>query len=79
MEKTITEASINAFREYLLSEEKAQATVLQYVRSVTDFSTWLANKQPEKMIVLDYKTYMCEKYAPASVNAALAALNCFFN
>lgn len=77
--KTITEANIREFREYLLSEEKAQATVLQYVRSVTDFLTWLANKQLEKMIVLDYKTYMCEKYAPASVNAALAALNCFFN
>ena len=73
----ITE-KIGAFREYLESEEKAKATVAKYERDVKSFCAWLAMEDLTKEAVLKYKAFLRERYAPASVNAALASLNGFF-
>ena len=44
-----------------------------------DFQIWSADQYLSKTIVLAYKAYLCEHYAPASVNAAISSLNSFFN
>ena len=69
---------IEAFREYLQNEEKARATVLKYMRDVNEFFVWLGETALSRERVLEYKALLCERYAPASVNAALASLNRFF-
>ena len=76
--KKITEKIIAKFKEYLICEEKSQATVDKYIRDVIFFMNWLKGESVSKAMVLKYKQELTEKYAPASVNAALSSLNSFF-
>ena len=76
--KKITGKIIAEFKEYLICEEKSQATVDKYVRDVIFFMNWLNGESVSKSVVLKYKQELTEKYAPVSVNAALSSLNSFF-
>ena len=77
--RIITNEQIEAFRVYLLNEEKALATIRKYIRDLREFLSWLPETAIDKSIVLSYKSHLIERYAPASVNAALSSLNSFFN
>ena len=77
--KKITAEIIRSFNDYLINEEKASATVNKYLHDVSEFEIWLDDQDLCKTSVLAYKSYLCEHYAPASVNAALSSLNSFFN
>lgn len=70
---------VEEFREYLISEEKTAATIEKYLRDVRIFLKWLGRRSLEKALVLEYKSMLCERYAPASVNAAISSLNSFFS
>ena len=76
--KEVTRERMDAFCEYLINEERSEATVSKYLHDVAVFAEWLSERDLEKIAVVEYKTVLCEKYAPASVNAALSSLNCFF-
>ena len=76
--KKITNDLIQKFKEYLETEEKAVATIEKYVHDVLAFMAWLAGAEVSKLVVLEYKHELTEKYAPASVNSALSSLNSFF-
>ena len=67
------------FNDYLINEEKAAATVNKYLHDVGEFQIWLGEQELCKTVVLAYKSYLCERYAPTSVNAALSSLNSLFN
>ena len=84
--KDMTSERLNYYRSYLISCEKAAATVGKYVHDVEQFIVWLNQARRydgqatvEKSDVLLYKQMLCEKYAPASVNAALSSLNSYFS
>ncbi len=77
--RTIQNDRLQLFGEYLINEEKAAATVHKYLHDVGDFRVWLGGRELCKAAVLAYKSYLCEHYAPASVNVALSSLNRFFN
>ena len=77
--RKITTEIIKSFNDYLINEEKAAATVNKYLHDVGEFQIWLGEQELCKTAVLAYKSYLCERYAPASVNAALSSLNSFFN
>ena len=70
---------IEEYRKYLISEEKSELTVKKYVHDIAEFKLWLGSHELNKETVLTYKSYLCEQYSPASVNAALSSLNSFFN
>ncbi len=76
--RQITEDMIKEFKSYLENEEKSKSTVEKYVRDVTVFKVWLGDRNLEKSVVIEYKHFLTETYAPASVNAALSSINCFF-
>lgn len=76
--KKITQKQIDSFKRYLINEEKSEATIAKYVHDVRVFVSWVEDEEIDKTKVLSYKNELTEKYAPASVNAALASLNCFF-
>ena len=76
--KTITNELINEFKNYLINEEKAKATIEKYIHDVTVFMTWLGGREVEKQLVIDYKSEVIENYKPASVNAIISSLNSFF-
>ena len=77
--RTITQELILKFQKHLVNEEKAQATITKYLYDVREFTKWVNSQDINKELVLEYKSALAEKYAPASVNAALASLNSFFN
>ncbi len=76
--KRITKRTIENYRTYLIDEEKSKATIEKYVRDIAAFSKWIGEKQIEKSDVLEYKEYLIEHFAPASVNSVLSSLNAFF-
>lgn len=77
--RNITNEIIRSFNKFLISEEKAEATVVKYLHDICEFQAWLGERELCKTAVLVYKSHLCEHYAPASVNAALSSLNCFFS
>ena len=75
----IDRKTIEMFEKYLIENERSSATVEKYVRDVGRFDDWLGKDEVNKAKVLEYKRILVEKYSPASVNAAVASLNCFFD
>lgn len=77
--KIITNELTKEFKEYLVNEEKAYATIEKYIHDISVFMTWLSGADVTKATVLRYKQELIEKYAPASVNSILSSLNSFFD
>ncbi len=78
MVKVITEDLIEKYNGYLINEEKASATQEKYMRDIKTFSQWISGSEFDKQKVLEYKKYLLDKFAPASVNSVLSSLNSFF-
>ncbi len=76
--RRITTEIIESYRDYLISEEKSEATMDKYLRDVREFAEWLGDREFDKTAVLTYKTELTERYAPASVNTILSSFNSFF-
>lgn len=74
----ITDKIIGRFREYLMDEEKAPATIDKYIRDIRAFTVWLSDSELNKKKVVEYKTCLTDYYAPASVNSMLSSINNFF-
>lgn len=74
----MTQEQILDFKDYLINEEKAAATLEKYMRDVKTFFAWISESEIDKQTVLDYKEYLTGKFAPASVNSVLSSLNSFF-
>ena len=77
--RNITNESIMLFQTHLLDEEKSKATLEKYLRDVRGFSEWLGDLFLDKSRVLEYKKYLSERYAVASVNSIISSLNSFFS
>ena len=78
MERRITIRKIRTFRDYLYEDEKSENTVEKYMRDLRVFWDYVGERVISKSIVLEYKEMLKNKYAIASVNSMLAALNKFF-
>lgn len=72
-------AEITAYCRELRAQERSAATVEKYAHTLRAFAAWLPEKSAvDKENTMNYKAYLAERYAPASVNVMLAALNGFF-
>lgn len=76
--KKITNELILSFKNYLTEEEKSENTIEKYIRDISFFMVWLCDREVTKILALEYKKELCEKYAPASVNSVISSLNSFF-
>lgn len=76
--RKITNELILSFKNHLIEEEKSENTCVKYIRDITFFMTWLCGQEVTKLLALEYKKNLCEKFAPASVNSAISSLNSFF-
>ena len=65
------------FEQKLIDEEKSSATVEKYLRDVRCFFAFLNEEEITKENVREYKSMLIKKYAPASTNSMLTALNVF--
>lgn len=70
-------SDIQRFTENLRYEEKSEATRDKYLRDIRSFQHYIANRDITKVEVMSYKEYLKSRYAPASVNSMLVALNGF--
>ena len=79
-EKWIKAEQLAAFAGYLRQEERSAGTVTNYLRHVRSFAAWLGNTPVTKEGAAQWKKHLiAQGYSPNSVNAMLAAINCFFN
>ncbi len=78
MEKQLNEKLVETFKNYLYEEEHSKATIEKYLHDVNVFYEFMQGKLLGKAAILEYKSYLAQKYAIASVNSMLAALNVFF-
>ncbi len=74
----LTEDQIRGFQNYLSDEEKSDNTIKKYLRDIRFFADWAGGRQEDKQLILEYKRYLCDKYAPSSVNSMLSSMNAFF-
>lgn len=70
------------YENILVKEEKSKATIEKYMRDVKKFFQYIEEiglkENITKEAVVSYKENLVKRYAPASVNSMLAALNHFF-
>ena len=76
--RKITLSHIDQFKNYLIEEEKSKATIEKYERDLKTFYLWIGEQELNKGCVLNYKAYLCDNYATASVNSMLSSINSFF-
>ena len=75
---TDTEIQLEKFKQFLIDEERAAATIEKYRRDVQAFFTWLPEKiEVSKEMVLEYKRKLAAQYKSTSANSMLVALNRF--
>ncbi len=71
--------NIQAYTQYLAEQERSAATIEKYSRALERFYAWLPEaSMVDKTSVIGYKEQLAQKYAPAGVNATLAAINGLF-
>ena len=75
-ERKITKKQIEAYRQYLIKEEKSTATVEKYLRDARAFAVYVGENEVTKEVMMAYKNLLqAKKYAVRSINSMLASLN----
>ena len=74
--RTLTDADIAAYASFLRQEERAPATIENYLRDIRVFRRWLEDRAVTKERVAEWKEALLAKaLAPATVNAKLSAVS----
>ena len=68
---------INDFKEKMLQNERAEATIEKYMRDLEKLRTFIDDEPVTKTHMIQFKQYLMEKYAVSSVNSILASINSF--
>lgn len=76
--RTVLAEQTELYRNYLIEEEKTEATIRKYLFDIASFRSWLSKEELSKTKVLEYKAYLLEWYAVSSVNSIISSLNSFF-
>jgi len=77
-ERILSPSMLTSFAEHLVNEERSQATIDKYIRDVRYFMNWIAQRNIDKNLVMEYKAHLSQEYAVTSANSMLAALNAFW-
>ena len=71
------EEALAGYIVFLKEQERSETTVNKYRHDIETFLAWNMHAPVTKERVISYKHWLTERYAPASVNSMLAALNGF--
>ena len=69
---------LNQYKKYLTDSEKSSSTIENYIRNIERFLCWAGDIEISKQKVIEYKEELIKKYKISTANAALSALNSFF-
>ncbi len=76
MMSKITLQDLDRFRNHLRRQERSPGTVENYLRYARAFASWLEGRRVTKELTAAWKEgLVAQGYAPATVNAMLAAVN----
>ncbi len=78
MTKTINNQTLFSFTHFLKENEKSARTVEKYIRDIRHFLKFLSDREPDRSLLLSYKSILKEEYAVTSANSKIAAINSFF-
>ena len=79
MTRQITVQHIQSYQAHLRRAERSAGTVENYLRHARAFAGWLSGRPVTREVAAGWKRHLLETgYAPATVNAMLAALNGLF-
>lgn len=74
--RILKEEVMEAFRTYLLREEKSGATIEKYLRDARAFALFAENREMTKELVMAWKESLVESgYTARSINSMLAGVN----
>lgn len=73
----ITNEQIDRYANYLLEQERADSTVRKYIHDLGTLAEFLCGNPVTKSALLAWKEMLIGRYAPASVNVMIAAVNQF--
>ena len=68
---------ITDFKKYLIEQELSQYTVDKYIHDTKIFLEFVNNRTINKELVIEFKSFLGERYATSSANSMLAAVNKF--
>lgn len=78
-EQQLRVCDLNRYQEHLFREERAPATIENYLRNIRVFIVWLNGRGVTKALVIAWREHLlAQGQAPATVNAKLSALNSLF-
>lgn len=77
MEHTMDDSMLQAFEEYLIQEEKSDATIEKYMREVAFLSEFLHHEKIDKKNLLAYRETLLERFQVQTVNGKLSAINAY--
>lgn len=69
---------INNFKSKLLYDEKSKNTISKYLHDVKMFCAFVGKRKIEKNTVVEFKTWLNERYKVSSANSVIVAVNAFF-
>lgn len=75
----ITDESIEQFREYLIEEERSEATIQKYIHEIICLKEYLGGKTIVKTEILEYRKFLQEQNQATTVNVKLSAINCYLH
>lgn len=78
-ERRIGTEQLDAFKGYLIQEERAPATISKYLHDLKLLISFLNEGEVSKDSVIQFKNWLLQKYCVRSVNSMLAAVNSFLD
>lgn len=73
----ITSDQLGCYARYLWEQERAVSTVRKYLHDINVFYTYLDGRPLDKAALITWKEGLSGRYAPATVNSMLTAVNGF--
>ena len=77
--KMITGEQIQGYLHMLREQERADQTIKKYAHDLSALAMWLNGRELNKENLIIWKQYLITRYAAASVNAMLTAINGFLS
>lgn len=75
IEPMINKETIEKYLNYQREQERSPSTLQKYKHNLTELIKYLKGTKLTKTVLISWKEYLVEVYAPASVNSMLAAVN----
>lgn len=78
MKRQLNQEKLREFEDYLVCEERSNATIEKYLHDMRTFYEFVGDREVVKSIVLDYKNALITTHTVTSANSMIAAVNFFF-